>query len=280
MKKQLLLIISVIFLAGCGQPDEDFLDENELIDTPTATQENVEIIDDQEDSEELLDDVSILQQTHEVDKKLKEGDVTWIGIKVAPRDELFASGYEFWRFDNEGEERVLVDYFPLVACSSVEWDQNESGGINLRHTQTPCVDFAEYTDIAYNAQGEEKLRVMQDTSKPYQFSFEPNNQGEFEVNLVTEGVCEGQVYDLEDSTDLPKVTLKGVKLASISPNPWEEVFELPEVQVVQCGQYDDSIINPDMDIVEYSEGKIGFTLPDQKGASILLNTDNGLEVVF
>ncbi len=280
MKKQLLLISSVILLAGCGQPDEGFLEEPESMDVPTVTQEADEVFDEQEDQEGEGDASSlesILEQTHEVDKESSQGGITWVGLKVAPRDELFASGYELWRFDNETEERVLVEFFPLVACSTVDWELNDKEGINLRYTQTPCVDFAELTDIVYDSQGDERLRVMQDSSRAYQFSFEPKNQAEFEVSLAIEGVCEGEVIDIND---LPKVDLKAVKITRISPNPWEKVFELPEMQEVQCDQYDDSIINPAMEVAEYDEESINFVISSQHDARIILNSDGGPEVVF
>lgn len=217
---------------------------------------------------------SILGRTHKVDKKINNSGITWVGIKTTPSDETAASNYELWRI-GEDNEKLLIENFPLSnPCFDINWSVNEKGSIDLLYTTTPCVDFAINTHIIYNAQGIEQFRMKQDSSKAYYFTFKQKDRAEYETSLLIEGTCEGYLpYSSEDYT-VPKVLLKGVKLTKFAKLSGEKEFTLAKPEEVECGVFDEIIINPTIETKVLDEEHIEFTLPNnQKGIISLRSTD-------
>lgn len=213
---------------------------------------------------------------HKIDKKISNGGVTWLGISAMPNENDVPVNYELWRVD-ENNKKLLIKNFPLSVCDTISWDLNNKGGIDLLYATSPCEAFVVNTRIVYDARGVEQFRLQHDSSAG-QFKFKQDGKLEYEVSLLVEGVCEGNLMESSAESALPEVLLEGVRIVSMRG---ENETTLAKPAKISCGVgYGGVIINPIVKEPIFDEEKIEFTLPNDRKAIISLKPDNYTAVEF
>ena len=216
------------------------------------------------------------QKKKVVDKELLNGDVKWVGKTTPLVDGGDSSNYELWRIDKSQKELLVGEFYLSNHCYTVDWIL-KAGGVELQYSKSPCVDFAELTNIFYDSLGRERFRLYQDSSKAYEFSFQNLEAPEYKATLITEGKCEGQISNSIEDPVMPKVLLKGLKLTSTEG---EEEYLFNKVEEIECRNYDGYIINPAITVEIIDQETIQFTLPNSQKGTISLDSENDPRVVF
>lgn len=229
-------------------------------------------------SEQATD--SILSETHKIDKKINNDDITWVGIDVKRNDKNGTRNYELWRFDKNKKPLLIDNFWLSTAYSAIKWNPNGKGGLNVRVTISGG-DAATMTDFVYDHEGMEQLRIVRESNKDYYFTFQQKNRAEVEVSSLIEGICKGEALYSSSGYMLPEVTLKGVQLTRIAAKSTTEDFLFAEPTKAECEQYDGSLINPSMEILHFDDESIEFSFSDnQKGKIILKPFPEYAEVSF
>ena len=227
-------------------------------------------------NKELTEDEVILGELYEIDKKVENNDNIWLSIKTTDRNSFnLSQNYDFWYINNN--KRRLVDSFPIIACGGVDWEINNKGGVDLNYNVSPCEAFIINTKIIYNNEGMEQFMVRHNSSAD-NFTFQQKNNLEYEVSLITEGICEGSNATLTSVELIPKVLFKGIKIKSYLD---EKDFLLDNFEEISCViGYGESINNPVIKDIIFDEEKIEFTLSSNHKAEISLKDDTYAEVEF
>ena len=223
---------------------------------------------------------SILLETHKIDKKINNGDITWVGIDVKGNDKNDARNYELWRLDETNKPLLIDNFWLSTPYSTIEWDPNENGGLNVR-TTIAGGDAATMADIVYDNKGMEQLRIERESNKDFRFTFQQKQRGSVEVISLIEGTCKGVALYSEGEYILPEVTLKGVKLEFPFVKNAIQDFTFTESTKIKCEQYDGLLIDPGMKILKFDDESIEFSFSnDQKGKIILKPYPDYVEVSF
>lgn len=197
-------------------------------------------------------EASVFEDTHNVEKIVEIGDAEWAEI-VTPGD---SSSYEMWISQN-GAEPTMVGTFEQSNFSTLEWEENEEGGINLTYWNGGP-EGGTSTIVVYDKDGSELVRTMQDLPwQSYEFILKtPKHEG-YMVAYLTEGEC---------SEDNLEVDLLGL---SISSGASTYNFMLPEkIANAECKSMDGNFVNPPLEITEVGGHSLDIKLANGQNARV------------
>lgn len=216
---------------------------------------------------------SILDRTHKIDKKITNDGITWVGINVQQNDitgklEPWDDGnfYELWHVDRDGN-MLLLENFPMNFASTVAFEVNKKRGVDVSY-YTGGPEGGTTTDFFYDYEGIEKLRIEDETSQHYMFTFK---QGMYGYTYTVSTLIAKECLQRDD-----EVTLKGLKM-SINGG-LEKEYLLAKPEKVKCTtSTNGDPINPELKERQFDDESIKFMLPnDQKVSISLLEIDDGL----
>lgn len=213
-----------------------------------------------------------------VEKEMVFDGVAWTGISVGKEialvnEDMFSEySYELWKKDEKGVS-LLVENFPMNFLNKIDWEIKDN--VIAVSYYVGGIEGGLDSDIVYDDQGSELLRVEGEVPKNYEFSFIQNETDDpYQVTLITEESCGAMESVSVD--EAPEVMVAGVRIAHAGV---EEEFLLDDPIEVQCEFYD-GWIDPLMERGELSEEGIKFILPNGQAGVINLNAEGVSGVEF